>query len=185
MGTNYYWIKPVKEYSKAWPDQRFEFNVEECDDDLSGDVHIHIGKRSAGGLYCKHCGVTINRYGSKHIHHDGPDVSLLFGNKNDSDEIKESKLAEYERQKKEFYFDACPGCGTPFEYDEKNERIIYICTFTWTMMRHKDIIKELADKGYDKDIIVNEYGEKYTAKEFIERVLESCYVQYQDAEEFW
>jgi hypothetical protein len=64
MGTNFYWREVPKEFKK------YKANVEnyvgDCDD--TGNVLIHIGKRSAAGLYCYECGITLNKFGTDHLH---------------------------------------------------------------------------------------------------------------------
>lgn len=64
MGTNFYWKSIPKEL------KRYKANVEkyigDCDD--TGNVLLHIGKRSSAGLYCHHCGTTLNKHGIDHVH---------------------------------------------------------------------------------------------------------------------
>ena len=64
MGTNFYWKRIPKEF------ERYKANVEnyigDCDD--THNVLLHIGKRSAAGLYCHDCGTTLNKYGTGYVH---------------------------------------------------------------------------------------------------------------------
>lgn len=64
MGTNFYWKELPKEF------KRYKANVEkyigDCDD--THNVLLHIGKRSAAGLYCYECGTTLNKYGTDFVH---------------------------------------------------------------------------------------------------------------------
>ena len=64
MGTNFYWKRIPKEF------ERYKANVEnyigDCDD--THNVLLHIGKRSAAGLYCHDCGITLNKYGTDYVH---------------------------------------------------------------------------------------------------------------------
>lgn len=187
MGTNYYWIKSTEEYKNIWPGIDFNLNDEDLENDnKTGDIHIHIGKRSAAGLYCKHCGVTICKGGFREVHFGGPDISLLFNTDNKTeDEIKRAKET-YECQWCQYYYKTCPGCGRNFnnEAAKNDEEIVHICSFTWTMMAHKAIIKQLVKSNYKEPVIVNEYGDKYTAAEFLEQI-DNCFIQFQDACEFW
>lgn len=65
MGTNFYWKKIPHEF------EQYKANVEKyigTVDDNPDNVLLHIGKRSAAGLYCVECGTTLNKYGTDHIH---------------------------------------------------------------------------------------------------------------------
>ena len=66
MGTNFYWKQIPKEFEK------YKANVEKISvygfDNNNENVLKHIGKRSAAGKYCYHCGVTLNKYGTDHVH---------------------------------------------------------------------------------------------------------------------
>ena len=109
MGTNFYWKALPQEF------KRYKANVEkyigDCDD--THNVLLHIGKRSAAGLYCHDCGITLNKYGTDYVHDSMYDD----------------------------WYEVCPICGrkgTP------------ICTFRWTMLRHKWLIEALAEEGCTK-----------------------------------
>lgn len=65
MGTNFYWRETPREF------KRYKANVENyignCDDNPN-NVLLHIGKRSAAGLYCYECGTTLNKHGTDYAH---------------------------------------------------------------------------------------------------------------------
>lgn len=60
MGTNFYWKVLPRELEK------YGRNAEQ----YVGDCRVlwHIGKRCSAGLYCHHCGTTLNKYGTDHVH---------------------------------------------------------------------------------------------------------------------
>jgi hypothetical protein len=96
----------------------------------TGNVLLHIGKRSAAGLYCHDCGITLNKYGTDYVHDSMYDD----------------------------WYEVCPICGrkgTP------------ICSFRWTMLRHKWLIEALTNEGWTAKMIVDEYDEEYTPLEFL------------------
>lgn len=64
MGTNFYWKSIPKEFKRYIP------HVEKLFGDVGHDIVllVHIGKRSAAGLYCYDCGTTLNKYGTDHVH---------------------------------------------------------------------------------------------------------------------
>ena len=66
------------------------------------------------------------------------------------------------------WYDKCPICG---------QRGNYICSFTWTFMKQKHIIEKYIDSN--KYLIVNEYGEEFTPRKFLEEELSNSKVQYQ------
>lgn len=153
MGTNYYW----KNYGER-----------------SDDINIHIGKRSAAGLYCYDCGTTFTREGTELLH--------------------TGKSTEY---------DNCPCCGKTIDENNKSiynaanvelgfqkdihgiklKGVQTASSFTWTLMKHKyNIIKKM--KITDK-LIVDEYDREFTCKEFVENVLVFCPIEYQTPCEFF
>ena len=120
---------------------------------------VHIGKRSAAGLYCFNCGVTLCKEGEAQIHYGKSD-----------------------------WFDACPKCGVK-RIEEKlenssagmelgfNKKVSEIkkgvatcCSFTWAFVpfhfRHTK-----------SKFVKDEYGTRYTLKEF-NQMLDSYPVHY-------
>ena len=134
--------------------EKFEKNSKiDFDDDMN--IFKHIGKRSAAGFYCKSCGATLCEYGTRHVHDTY--ITMPYGEK----EIR--------------FHDVCPVCNS-----DKN--LIGACSFTWTFMKHKRELEKLAKKNSDEKVVQDEYGEQFTAKEFLEEVDVS--IEFQDASEF-
>lgn len=159
MSTNFYW----KEL-QPW----FKENAPKANSD-EADIFIHIGKRSGAGLYCTKCGTTGHKGGTRQIHFDGPDFSVLidkhYASKEERDKAWEKEMAKY-------YYDTCPCCGAKFETEneDKESPIIGVCSFSWTLMKHKELVKELIEKNDNRKVIVNEYNEEFTAKEFFDEI---------------
>lgn len=152
MGTNYYFAGHQ-------------------DDD---DPQYHIGKRSAAGLYCWDCGSTLCRGGEGRIHFGG-----------------------FERDR--HWLTVCPKCGKApkkenleessggrelgfnKETPKRKSGVASCSSFTWAMSKldaethctqpRFRLLKRLLKP------VVNEYGDKFTWKEFL-AILDECPVQY-------
>ena len=73
--------------------------------------------------------------------------------------------------------DVCPACGS-------NDHKTFICSFTWTMRRHEWEIRKLIADGNEEKVIQDEYGDEYTAEEFLCEALENATVTNQHFAEF-
>lgn len=126
------------------------------DERHENEDHIfqHIGKTSAAGYYCYDCGTTLNSGGTQYVHR---------GKRGDKDDMFN------------IWLDACPGCG--------EEKKTTCSSFTWTLLKHKNEITNLAKTHPLKKIIVDEYGKEMTADEFLEK-LQYCPIQFQMPSEF-
>lgn len=131
MGTNFYWREVPKEF------ERYKANVEKyigAIDDNPDNVLLHIGKRSAAGLYCRDCGITLNKHGTGYVHN-----------------------CDYA----DWWYKRCPICG---------REGVPVSSFCWTFMKHKWLIEALADEGWTKKLIVDEYGDSYSPIEFLQEI---------------
>jgi len=148
MGTNYY----IKGYDSPEKNDNGEDNPE-----------WHIGKRSAAGLFCFDCDITLCKSGAKGVHHDEP------------------------------WYDACPTCGKKYEREgldkssaglelgfNKNPTAIktgvstassFSLAMDFTQLVAK-LQEEFGKKGKEFDenekTIVDEYGREYSYTEFLE-----------------
>lgn len=159
MGTNYYWIDN--------PD-----NFDEM------DPRIHIGKRSAAGRYCYDCGIYLTAQSTQYAH---------MG--------KRDEFNEYINRK----FDVCPNCGKgPSDEFIAADRELFrgtpvpsqlhgvqgVSSFTWTMVKHKTDIVMWLKTDKNKKIIRNEYGDEFSADEFLGNELRHCIILFQMYAEF-
>lgn len=135
--------------------------IKHIDDD---DPEYHVGKRSAAGMYCWNCGRTLCKGGKSRIHCD--------------DE----------------WYDKCPKCGQkPMKEDmsessagrelgfnrgkSKKKKGVRSCSsFTWAM----NIYRVTQTCWPRKKVIEDEYGRKYTRKQFND-ILKECPVQFYDS----
>ncbi len=154
MGTNFY-IKA----SEPCP------HCGRADEHDRDDPTWHIGKRSAAGLYCWTCGITLCMAGEAGVHYSRHD-----------------------------WYDACPECGAKPENEALSESAagrelgfnkleptrkagVKTCaSFTWAMTQD-DFVRR-AKAGGPKPI-VDEYNRDYSVDEF-KAVLDECPIQYTD-----
>lgn len=167
MGTNFYWTKV-----QPW----FIKNAKQVISDIKAECEnpiVHIGKRSAAGLYCAKCGCASHRHGTQDVHSSGPDLSILLRHSYPSEE---ERLRAWAREKAIYDFVECPCCGEPFLDAEgkAGENIISICSFTWGLMKHKELIRELVRVGCKEKLIRDEYDRLMTPTEFWNEEFESC-----------
>ena len=66
------------------------------------------------------------------------------------------------------WYDKCPLCGGEGQH---------CCSFTWTFLKQKTILKEYI--AVQEPIIVNEYYEEFTAREFFDKELSSVIIEFQ------
>lgn len=144
MGTNFYWI--------------------ENPDDDEGSIKVHIGKRSAAGLFCWDCGVSKCE-SSTDVHRG-------------KDRMEMSEL------------EWCPGCGKSFDVNKTDwnttsgvelgfaksksltlKGIGTCCSFTWSMLSHKWKLQSMIRDRDDRKVVRDEYGQEYTAREFLREEL--------------
>jgi hypothetical protein len=142
MGTNFYVVNPA-EYEDSY--------------DLYGPK-IHVGKRSAAGLYCFDCGITLHKHG-KELLHTGKDAQ---GNRVAPEDAfyKVCPLCKKGPVKEDFY-NGSAGLELGFHKDEmQTTGVRTCCSFNWCMKPDKFV----ADMGNLH--VWDEYGAVYTAEEF-------------------
>ena len=136
----------------------------------------HIGKRSAAGLYCWDCNITLCKGGNEEIHKG-------------CNELKSNHIFCTCN-----WYDECPVCkGKPFEEGLNNSSIGRELGFNKSEYKKKKGVTPCSSfrwaikKEELKKVktIKDEYGEKITIGEF-NRILSECPVQYFDwiGEEF-
>lgn len=111
----------------------------------------HIGKKSGAGHFCWNCKITLCKLGEHYIH------SAYTGKKD--------------------WHDFCPTCGLDKKSYSLNENNIqsgvgYVYTFTWA--EHNDKVKEICNLNLNNQIIIDEYGEKYTGEQFLTMLDLTC-----------
>ena len=131
-------------------------------------VQEHIGKRSAAGRYCYDCGSTFNQDGTQSVHGNGSrrgwsEVCPCCGKSPEKD--------------KEQYHAAYVELGFQKPCDVKPEGIATASSFTWTMMKHKWTLEKRIN--WKRPQVIDEYGRKYTAKEFLKMIERTCPIQFQ------
>lgn len=124
----------------------------------------HVGKRSAAGLYCWDCGITLCAGGESRVHYSDSDGD---------------------------WYDECPRCGAKPEAErlenssagrelgfnkqplgQRKTGVASCSSFTWAIPPYK----LFTGRGW----IADEYERKYTPKQF-RAILDECPIQYYDS----
>jgi hypothetical protein len=164
MGTNFYLYEELKLCTYNMDGSQVK--------DYRG---THIGKRSAAGLYCWDCGVSLAQGGSESIHFSGTPTSEDHG-----------YCIECHRPWDVRWFKECPLCGkTPKEegfnesaagrelgFNKKPFQRVGVAScssFSWAIMPYE--FHATATK------IVDEYGTVYSHEEFV-NALRDCPIQF-------
>lgn len=161
MGTNFYAIDPSVNNFASYLPREVEKTL------------VHIGKRSGAGWYCYACGISLCKEGNGALHLGKSLYKALY-------HMDLKILADGDP-----FFKACPKCGQKRpEYGEDakpsvgpgNEKtavespaggVRSVCTFGWAILPY-DLWQLLSKYDDDEYCIVNEYGDKFTKKEFRE-----------------
>lgn len=132
------------------------------------DPQVHIGKRSAAGLYCWDCGVTLCQSGISGIHRAG-----------------------------QRWLDRCPRCGqSPDAETMANSAVglelgfarlkakrphgVRSCSsFSWA--QDPIAIRKLCFTLGDEPVVVDEYGRVYTGDQFLLMLMANCPLQFEDS----
>lgn len=96
MGTNFYWIMVKKPWYRLANGMEEEVEVDRM------SPMIHIGKRSAAGLYCWECETTLCQQGPSGIHQAGST-----------------------------WLKTCPKCGRTVDSDSPSPVVHGSTSFTW------------------------------------------------------
>lgn len=166
MGTNFHWKVPGVEVRRdpiTLPTGD-EIELREPFDDM--DPKIHIGKRSAAGLYCWDCRVTLAEGGESMIH------SGRIGT-----------------------LDACPKCGkTPDPARETMRGPVAVelgfakpevaaprgiggaASFSWA--QNPERVRRICEERLDETLIQDEYGRDMTCREFLNMLAANCPIEF-------
>ncbi len=124
----------------------------------------HIGKRSAAGLYCWDCHLTLHKDGEATIHHG-------TGDRVD-------------------WYDKCPSCGKEYKPESlecssagvelgvakhlsPHQGVTTVASFTWAMPPSHILGKSV--------VITDEYGNRYSNKQFRDMLSEMCPIEFYDS----
>lgn len=129
-----------------------------------GHPKIHIGKRSAAGLYCWNCRCTLCAAGEEYIH--------------------------YSRHNR--FLDHCPRCGSGPTNEQDGPVAVELgwsegrqeaptgvrgtSSFTWA--QEPAVVRRTCEERMDESIVVDEYGTEMTGREFLTMLRCNCAVEY-------
>lgn len=159
MSTNFYWKQTGGATIAAYADgTQIPVSVDGM------DPRIHIGKRSAAGLYCWDCGVSLCKGGEAGIHYSKHD-----------------------------WYDACPKCGktrTPSDRiagpvavelgfakpaQQRPSGVEGCASFSWA--QDPERVRAICAARPSEALVVNEYGDESTGAEFLAMLEINCPVQ--------
>ena len=81
----------------------------------------------------------------------------------------------------EEWYEVCPSCNS-------KDYLEHICSFTWTDWEHKKVLEEILESNsfsfkYNK-LIVDEYGNKFTVRDFYEKEFKTVRYEFYDKGRF-
>jgi len=147
------------------------------------DPEIHIGKRSAAGLYCWDCKKTLCNDGEKYVYfsHKVPNTNDLCLNPLRYPEVTwSSKCLKCGKKYREESMDKSSvgrELGFNRSIPKKKTGVKTCSSFNWAMKKEK-LYKKFKEKKIK--FIYNEYGDKYNLKEF-KQMLKECPIQFENS----
>lgn len=173
IGVNFYW-KTVQPW---FLENAKNPNVDPAEDEEN--IIVHIGKKSAAGLYCHKCGCTNIRSGTQYVH-QLPSDKILVLEEDYEKEKDENKKKELKRELDYYLLSECPCCGESFSSEGSRTS-----SFTWTLRKHRNLILDLIKENNHEKVIRDEYGKEYSALEFFSRVIcDDCQIEFQSGIRF-
>jgi hypothetical protein len=144
---------------------------------VSNSEKTHIGKRSAAGLYCWECGVSLCKEGEERVHYG-------TGNPKEWHEVC-PKCGK--KETKESLEESTTGRELGFNKSKPKKKIgVSSCSsFCWAIKQHilTDIVESAVlplEKYFSEEqskVIKDEYGNYFTLKEF-NQILDECPIQF-------
>lgn len=128
------------------------------------DPKYHIGKRSAAGLYCWDCGLTLCKGGEAKVHYDSEWYKQCpqCGKKPKNEGIAHSAAG------RELGFNS--------EAPRRKTGVSSCCSFNWVMEPGQFLDRKVT--------VWNEYGDNFSMDEF-KAILEECPIQYKSIGEWF
>jgi hypothetical protein len=131
----------------------------------------HIGKRSAAGMYCWDCGITLCKGGEKKVHHSSAQSidfkEMIAANKRDN-------------------YSACPKCGKKrIKEDVENSSVGRELGFNKNTPKKKTGVSSCSSFTWARHLnkkwkgVRDEYRRKFTMEQF-EKILEECPIRFFD-----
>ena len=152
---------------------------------LQQEENKHIGKRSAAGMYCFDCNVSLCKEGAEHVHYTYIEMTEkdafdqyahMFPN--ELDDVTIHRAIPKIIRRKVMWHNECPICGTPSPSEEltissvglelgfnkgenpSKNKVRSCSSFSWA-------ISPSEFSNLSKDVIIrDEYNRQYTLEEF-------------------
>ncbi len=165
MGTNFYWKVPKRPRKPVLlPTGAL---VEAGDALDTTNPLVHLGKRSAAGLYCWDCSVTFCQDGEAQIHSGRGRWHKSC-----------PRCGERQKLLKEGQFNRSMSIELGFaQADEVRPTGVSTCSsFSWAQDPAK--AKEALGTRAEKVVVVDEYGREYTGRQFLGMLAANCPVEF-------
>jgi hypothetical protein len=136
---------------------------------------VHIGKRSAAGLYCWDCRLTLCKDGEESVHHSRPLANRLvhqtFGNTNAFTKWYKACPLCHKKPVDETLDKSAAGRELGFNDSKPKAKkgVATCCSFTWAIQPEA--------LALHIRYVQDEYGRRYNQKAFV-AVLCECPIQY-------
>lgn len=172
MGTNFY----LRGYEFDADSDTYETSGE-ADTDMN--PRFHIGKRSAAGLYCWDCDITLCRRGKELIHHAPSRWTVGVMPRDDWHEAcPECGLGQIDGLDNMTSGAAAIELGFAKPSTQRPTGVRSCSSFSWA--QPPESFRRFAEAHRDDDVVVDEYQRAMTAGAFLDMLKANCPVQYQD-----
>lgn len=159
MGTNFYWALVGGGAIQLATGDHITVTVD------SDDPRIHIGKRSAAGLYCYDCDVTLCPGGKARIHmsdEEWPKACPKCGATQADEGLRAGPVAVE------------LGFAAPRE--ERPTGVRGTSSFSWA--QSPEAVRRTCEAHMDDEVIVDEYERRMTGRAFLAMLRANCAVEF-------
>lgn len=113
----------------------------------------HIGKRSAAGMYCWHCDVTLCPGGNSGVHDSRYDGKWRT---------------------------TCPKCGASPD-DDPTKGCVPAATSSFRWAQDPAEVRAKCEAAIERPCVVDEYGETFTGGEFLRMLRANCAIEFTES----
>lgn len=139
------------------------------DEEREERYRLHIGKRSAAGLYCWDCNQTFCKKGESHIHNG------RFKDR-DRDWHKKCPSCNKVQKKDEEHGSGMIELGFSNPKPSRPTGVQTCSSFSWA--QEPETVFTVCKENENLEIIVDEYGRKMSGREFLDMLDHNCPVRF-------
>lgn len=169
MGTNFFWLEPPEkcphcsgEIERDYVDGGLKVPGTDPEHISSSRRGDHVGKRSAAGLYCYDCGVTL-------VAGDGQLARCSKCGKAPPD------FSAFDRGA------VAVELGFAKPEPKRPTGVFTAASFSWAIEPDgEDGARARLEKNFDVPIVIDEYGRSYTGRTFLAMLRANCPIEHRD-----